>query len=59
MSTLFANRKDRILYVHDGAGNYLVAFILQVILQLLFTIVLIATMSIEDREAFSVTPLYI
>ncbi len=59
MSTLFANRKDRTLYVHDGAGNYLVAFILQVILQLLFTIVLIATMSIEDREAFSVTPLYI
>ena len=52
INNLFANRKDRTLYVHDGAGNYLVAFILQVILQLLFSIVLIATMTIEDREAF-------
>ena len=59
INNLFANRKDRTLYVHDGAANYIVAYIFQIILQLLFTIVLIATMTIEDRNAFSNTPLYI
>ena len=48
----FANRPNRTLYVHDGASNYLVAFILQLILQLIFTIVLMATMTIEERTAF-------
>ena len=59
INNLFANRKDRTLYVYDGAANYIVAYIFQIILQLLFTIVLIATMTIDDRKAFSTTPLYV
>ena len=55
---LFANRYDRTLYMHDGAANYLVAFILQLILQLLFTIVLMATMTIDERNAFDDTYAY-
>ena len=58
MSNLFANRKDRTLYVYDGAANYIVSYIFQIILQLLFTIVLIATMTIDERKAFSGTSLY-
>ena len=54
----FANRNDRTLYMHDGAANYLVAFILQLILQLLFTIVLMATMTTDERIAFGNTYAY-
>ncbi|MCR4875074.1 MAG: CPBP family intramembrane metalloprotease [Clostridia bacterium] len=54
----FANRPNRTLYMHDGAANYIVAFILQLILQLLFTIVLMSTMTLDERTAFSDTYAY-
>ena len=58
MSTLFANRKDRTLYVHDGAANYIVAHIFQIIFQLLFSIIVIATMTQEEKTSFSGTFVY-
>ena len=57
--SMFANRKDRTLYVYDGAANYIVAYIFQIILQLLFTIILIATMTVEERNGFSHTSTYV
>lgn len=57
--SMFANRKDRTLYVYDGAANYIVAYIFQIVLQLLFTIVLIATMTIDERQVFSHTSTYV
>ena len=58
MSTLFQNRKDRTLYVHDGAANYIVAYIFQIILQFLFSIIIIATMTLDERASFSTTLTY-
>ena len=58
MSTLFQNRQDRTLYVHDGAANYIVAYVFQIILQFLFSIIIIATMTLDERSAFSTTITY-
>lgn len=58
MSTLFQNRQDRTLYVHDGAANYIVAYVFQIILQFLFSIIIIATMTLDERNAFSTTLTY-
>jgi len=56
---LFQNRPNRLLYVHDGAGNFIVAYIFQMILQLLFTLILMATMPKEDIDAFNGSNAYI
>ena len=59
MSTLFQNRKDRTLYVHDGAANFIVGYVFQIILQFLFSIVVIATMTAEEKQGFSGTFAYV
>ena len=58
MSSWFANRKDRTLYVHDGAANFIIAYIIQVILQLLFMLILMSTMGLDQRNDFSHTAIY-
>ena len=59
MSNLFANRKDRTLYVYDGGANYIVAQIFQVILQLLFIIIIMSTMTHDESQVFSKTQVYV
>ena len=55
---LFQNRRDRTLYVHDGAANYIVAYVFQILLQFLFTLVILATMTSEEKNAFKLTMTY-
>ena len=57
--SMFANRKDRTLYVYDGAANFIVAFILQMILQLLFSLIVMSIMTVDERSAFTNTAVYV
>ncbi len=59
MSKMFANRLDRTLYVHDGAANYIVGYILQIILQFLFSLIVLATTTTEESTAFQQTATYL
>ena len=56
--SLFQNRQDRTLYVHDGAANYIVAYVMQILLQFLFTLVILTTMTSEEKNAFQTTMAY-
>lgn len=55
---MFANRYDRKLYVHDGAANFIIAYVILLIFQLIFTLVILATMTEEEAKAFYDTLLY-
>ncbi len=59
MSQMFANRYDRRLYVHDGAANFIIAYILQLVFQLLFTLVMLSTMTQDEMTIFAKSFVYV